>query len=132
MYRRFVQFLVCAATVVSAEGIGAVTPGIPQDAHELIERVHNAASKMDYATLRTLMAREFQWSFGGDEDADQALEAWKKDAKYLRNLKRVTSERCAFITRELIECPASAGVHFRAGFEKTRSGWRMRYFVAGD
>jgi hypothetical protein len=78
------------------------------------------------------MIREFQWSFGGDNDAEQALDAWKGDPKYLRNLARVTAQSCRFITRAIIECPAKAAKGYRAGFARTPEGWRMRYFVAGD
>jgi hypothetical protein len=78
------------------------------------------------------MLQEFQWSFGGDADVMQALDAWKTDPKYLRNLARATAQQCGFHTPQIIQCPAKARTSYRAGFERTADGWRMRYFIAGD
>jgi hypothetical protein len=78
------------------------------------------------------MIRDFQWSFGGDADVQQALEAWKADPKYLQHLRRVTSQPCGFITPQVVQCPLKASAGFRAGFERTPEGWRMSYFVEGD
>ena len=105
---------------------------IPEDARRAIQEVHRAATNGDFAVLRKLMVRDFQWSFGGDPDAQQALDAWKADPRYLRNLRRVTLQHCGFITPQIVQCPAGARASFRAGFERTQDGWRMRYFVEGD
>jgi hypothetical protein len=123
-------FAYTAVTTVSVFALADAV--VPNDARKIIQQVHIASSNGDFAALRQLMARDFQWSFGGDRDADQAIEAWKAEAKYLRNMKRVTAQPCGFRTAEVIECPAKAGIKFRAGFEKTRAGWRMHYFVEGD
>jgi hypothetical protein len=76
---------------------------------------------------------DFIWSFGGDSDADQAIAEWKQDDKYLRALDRVLRNGCkpAQDNRQ-VECPGKGGTSFRAGFEKTPSGWRMSSFVEGD
>jgi hypothetical protein len=105
---------------------------IPNDAHNVIQKVRASAEKNDFPALRRLMVRDFQWSFGGDADAEQALSEWKADPRYMRNLARVTAQSCRFLTREIIECPGKAGKGYRAGFARTSEGWRMRYFVAGD
>lgn len=106
---------------------------IPQDAKAIIRSVHVAANAKDYRALKALMVPEFKWSFGGDSDADQAIEAWKHDQEALRELSRVTRLRCSFIAEaNTIQCPANAGIYYRAGFTKTAEGWRMLYFVAGD
>ena len=121
------------AAVVAATLVPVVTrAAIPEDARNTILRVHAAAANEDFAALRLLMVRDFQWSFGGDTDAQQALDAWKADPKYLRNLRRVTSQACGFITRQIVQCPVKAGASFRAGFERTPDGWRMRYFLEGE
>jgi ketosteroid isomerase-like protein len=116
--------------VVSTASVAA--PAIPPEAKALIRHVHSAASSKDFAALKSLMAKEFTWSFGGDSDASQAIAEWRKDTKYLRTLSHVTSLRCAYISEEYIECPANASTEFRAGFKRMPEGWRMAYFVAGD
>jgi hypothetical protein len=106
---------------------------IPIEASSIIRKVHNSAQKRDFSTLRALMVSEFTWSFGGDGDADQAINAWRRDPAAMRELVRITGQRCAFDSdQEKIQCPPNAGFHYRAGFEKTEQGWRMSYFVAGD
>ena len=105
---------------------------ILRDARVAIQQVHAASANEDYSALRRLMVRDFQWSFGGDADVQQALDAWKADTKYFKNLRRVTGQQCSYRTQEIVECPAKAGTAFRAGFAKTADGWRMRYFVEGD
>jgi hypothetical protein len=105
---------------------------VPAHARQVIQQIQVASTKGDFAALRQLMVADFQWSFGGDSDAEQALEAWKTEAKYLRNLRRVSAQQCALRTPETIECPAKSGTGFRAGFKKTPAGWRMHYFVEGD
>lgn len=106
---------------------------IPLDAKSVIGSVQVAAKAKDYRALKALMVPKFKWSFGGDSDADQAIKAWKHDQEALRELSRVTWLRCSFITgANTIQCPANAGIYYRAGFTKTAEGWRMSYFVAGD
>lgn len=106
---------------------------IPEQAKSVIRSVHVAAKTKDYRTLKGLMVPAFKWSFGGDSDADQAIEAWKSDPGALHELSRVTRLRCSFIIdANTIQCPANAGIYYRAGFIKTAEGWRMLYFVAGD
>jgi len=127
------RLVVTCAAVVGVVFVPVVAAAaIPEDARNTIRQVHAAATKEDLAALRLLMVRDFQWSFGGDTDAQQALDAWKADPKYLRSLRRVTSQTCGFITRQIVQCPVKAGASFRAGFERTPEGWRMRYFVEGE
>lgn len=117
--------------VATVTGLGSA--GIPPEAHAVIRRVHAAATTKDFSVLRALMVKEFTWSFGGDGDADQAIEAWKGDVSTVRQLVRVTGRRCSFHgSNERIQCPPKAGYGYRAGFMKTEQGWRMSYFVAGD
>jgi hypothetical protein len=106
---------------------------MPVAARAVIREVHAAARAKNFAALRRLMVSEFTWSFGGDGDAEQALEAWKRDPAAIRELYRITGGRCAFRgDEENIQCPPNAGYQYRAGFTKTEQGWRMSYFVAGD
>ncbi|MYM39929.1 hypothetical protein [Duganella qianjiadongensis] len=127
----FVVSLMLVASA-SAQASFARLP-IPDDAKSVIHAVHVAAKARDYRALKALMVSEFTWSFGGDGDANQAIEAWKHDQQALYELSRVTRLRCSFITDvSTIQCPANAGIYYRAGFTKTADGWRMFYFVAGD
>lgn len=106
---------------------------LPAEAQAVINEVHAAAKTRNFAALRRLMVSEFTWSFGGDGDVDQAIEAWKRDPKVIGELYRVTGRRCSFRTDlSNIQCPPNAGYNYRAGFTKTEQGWRMSYFVAGD
>jgi hypothetical protein len=127
------RFVVAIAALVSA---GACSPGahenIPKDAQSAIRRVHDAAEKSDFSVLSQVMVEEFAWSFGGDRNREQAIEAWRKDADYLKNLRQVTGRECVVTDSEIVECPTNAGTNFRAGFQETKDGWRMIYFVAGD
>ncbi|MFC0169356.1 hypothetical protein ACFFKC_14830 [Pseudoduganella danionis] len=124
-------FLVLGASA-SAQASVARRP-IPHDAKSVIRSVHVAAKTKNYRALKALMVPEFKWSFGGDSDADQAIEAWKRDQETLHELSRVTRLRCSFIIdANTIQCPTHAGLYYRAGFTKTAEGWRMSYFVAGD
>ena len=50
----------------------AAIAAIPRDAWKVIQEVHAAATNKDFAALRRLMVRDFQWSFGGDSDAERA------------------------------------------------------------
>ena len=105
---------------------------VPEDAQATVRAVNSAAARRDFAMLDNLMIREFTWSFGGDRDARQALDAWRADTGYLMQLRRATAGKCEYSAPKLIECPAKAGTGHRAGFERTADGWRMTYFVAGD
>jgi hypothetical protein len=113
-------------------GPAAAGVPVPQDAQEVIRTISTAAAQRDFATLEKYMVREFTWNFGGDRDARQALDAWRDKRDYLTHLHRVTSGKCDFITKKIVECPTKAGTRHRAGFERTSDGWRMTYFVAGD
>lgn len=117
----------------AAAAVNLENKPIPVAARAVIREVHTAAKAKNFAALRRQMVSEFTWSFGGDGDADQALEAWKRDPAAIRELYRITGGRCAFrMDEENIQCPPNAGYQYRAGFTKTEHGWRMSYFVAGD
>jgi hypothetical protein len=105
---------------------------IPFYAQAVVQQVHRAAKAKDYPALEKLMAREFVWSFGGDSDAKQAIQAWKADPSAIRALYRVTGSRCAGLRDGSIECPPKAGMGYRARFKETSDGWLMVSFVAGD
>ena len=105
---------------------------IPANAAVVVAAVNKAASAKNYVALKKMMAPEFTWSFSGDGNADQALEAWKREPGYLRSLARVTSRKCVYRTDRYVECPAKAGTAFRAGFKEVAGVWRMEYFVEGD
>ncbi len=118
--------------VLSALSTSALAEPIPKEAQFLISKVHVAASKKDTDTLKKLMVTEFVWSFGGDGDSEQAIQAWKADTSLLKKLYHVTGRDCFEKADHSIECPKNAGTNYRAGFKKTTEGWRMFYFVGGD
>lgn len=78
------------------------------------------------------MAKEFLWSFGGDGNASQAIDAWRNDPAYLKNLSRITNLKCKYTNDKRVECPANAGTGYRAVFKQLPDGWRMTSFVNGD
>jgi hypothetical protein len=119
----------------------APNPGkLSPEASAVIDRVRQAAERRDWTTLRNSMVKEFLWSFGGDRDADQAIEAWRNRPEYVRELSRVLRMGCRVdktryggeTKAERIKCDGTGGTHFRAGFINTSEGWKLEYFVAGD
>ncbi|AKR43189.1 hypothetical protein [Methylophilus sp. TWE2] len=118
--------------VLSVLSTSALAAPIPKEAQSLILKVHVAASKKDTETLKKLMVTEFIWGFGGDGDAEQAIQAWKADTSLFKKLYHVTGRDCFEKPDHSIECPKNAGTSYRAGFKKTTKGWRMFYFVGGD
>ena len=120
-------FLFAGATVVVGALIGISLPvhaakPLPPGATAVIQAVHTAAGQQRHAALQRLMAPEFVWCFGGDADAQQALNV----------LHRVTGAPCAALPDGSVECPRQAGRAARACFEPTAQGWRMVSFVTGD
>ena len=105
---------------------------LPKEAAEAIRAVADSAKKRDFMTLRGLMVDEFTWSFGGDRDANQAIDVWKQDGRYLTELERVLRGNCRPAKAGHIECPGRGDLSFRAGFVKTPKGWKLEYFVEGD
>ena len=104
-------------------------------AADLVAMVHavaDAARKRDFKALREAMTKDFTYSFGGDNDADQALEEWSKEARSLRQMDLVLRMPCRHTTPKEIECPGRGGLAFRAGFSKEVDGWKLSYFVEGD
>ena len=119
------------ALVSSVTGRAAAEPP-PSGAKEVIARVNRAARQKDYVALRANMAQEFTWSFGGDSNAEQAIDEWKKEPRYMLQLSRVTQAKCTYRKDKHVECPANAGASFRAGFKLLEGQWKMVYFVEGD
>ena len=119
------------AFVASVTGRAAAEPP-PSGAMEVIARVNRAAKHNDYAALRADMAQEFTWSFGGDSSAEQAIDEWKKQPRHMLQLGRVTEAKCAYRKDKYVQCPATAGASFRAGFKLSEGRWKMVYFVEGD
>lgn len=105
---------------------------IPVELLTAVSRVHSAAAHSDYTTLRASMSTKFTWSFGGDADREQAVAEWKKEPKYLTALAKVTRAKCGWIKRGVLQCPATAGLAYRAGFEQVDGSWKLVYFVSGD
>jgi hypothetical protein len=140
--RSLVAGLLIAVCLAAASSASAAEPAraLPAAATQVIAQVRQAAEQRDLPGLRKLMIREFSWSFGGDRDADQAIEAWKEDPKYLRQLVRVLRQPCRVDTarygsdegKRRAKCPGAGNLSFRAGFIETPDGWRMEYFVEGD
>jgi hypothetical protein len=125
-------------------GLGALGPSnasekvaLPQSALAVVAETLHAAEARDYDRLRSLMTTAFTWSFGGDGDADQALDAWRTNPdEYLRNLVDVLRLGCNIDSRfhdgARVICPGRGDLDYRAGFLETQQGWKFEYFVAGD
>ena len=124
--------LLLAGTALAAERRTTTPVPAPPEAMKVIDEVERAARTQDMNALRATMARNFTWSFGGDADADQALAEWRQDPRYLKALAHVLHSPCRTVEPDLVECPASGGLGFRAGFAPKDGQWRMTYFVEGD
>jgi len=127
----FLAFAAFVALGLCATDRAAAAPP-PPGALEIIARVNRAARQMDYVALRADMIEEFSWSFGGDSSAEQAIAEWTSRPDYMRQLARVTKAACAYRKDKHVECPASAGTAWRAGFRLADGRWKMVYFIAGD
>ena len=128
--------LLTSATLPLASGLALAAPGgrqvLPNEAVQVIQQVGAAAQRKDFSALRSLMIQEFTWSFGGDGDSEQAIEAWKHRPAALASLSRAARGQCGFVSSELIQCPMNAGLAYRAGFKRIANTWKMVYFVEGD
>lgn len=129
---RISSYLCTAAFLLFAISAFSAEQAIPSQAQAVIQQVHRAAKAKNYSAIEKLMVQEFVWSFGGDGDAKQAIQAWKADSNAVRELLRVTGSQCAALRDGSVECPAKAGISYRARFKETPEGWRMVSFVAGD
>ena len=78
------------------------------------------------------MAREFTWSFGGDSNAEQAIDEWKKQPRYMLQLGRVTKSQVHVSQGQIRRMPGECRRSFRAGFKLSEGQWKMVYFVEGD
>ena len=116
---------------------------LPPGAAETLDGVRRAAAGGNPKALRPWMAQEFTWSFGGDADAGQAIEAWSRDPRALRELAAVLDRGCVERAGEpemregAIVCPPEYETDpeylgYRAGFRLQDDGWKMIFFVAGD
>ena len=135
-----IRLLLLAIASLLAISAAPNTGKLPPEASAVIDRVRQAAERSDWTALRKSMVREFMWSFGGDRDADQAIQEWKNRPEYARELNWVLRLGCHVDTTrygdetkaERIKCDGIGGLHFRAGFINTPEGWKLEYFVAGD
>ena len=127
--RKWLRYATSLTPLVFAPALSAEP--VPAAARQVIAQVHAAARTSNYPKLRALMIDEFSWSFGGDASADQAVAEWQKQRRYMRHLAAATKSRCAYRDK-YVECPANAGISYRAGFTKIGDRWKMAYFVEGD
>ena len=129
---RFSIYLATAFFLPFAASPSGAAQAVPAPAQTVIQQVHRAAKAKNFSALEKLMAKEFLWSFGGDGNAKQAIEAWKANPRALRQLYRITGSRCVVRRDESVECPPIAGVSYRARFIESANGWLMVSFVEGD
>lgn len=129
---RFLSYLVTFDFLFFAIAADGAVQAIPSQAQAVIQQVHRAAKAKDYSAIEKLMVQEFVWSFGGDGDAKQAIQAWKADPRAIKELHRVTGSQCVLVQDGSVECPSEAGIGYRARFKKTPEGWLMVSFVTGD
>jgi len=122
-------------TILAAAASGPTIAGsqVSQEAKVTIAKVQRAAQERDFRTLRTLMAKEFEWSFGANGvDADEAIKEWRNDKASMRALVDVLKRGCHAKSPKSVYCPGKGGYAYRALFEKGKNGWRMTVFVNGD
>ena len=132
-----VSIAVLAGLAVFGPSDASEIDALPQGARVVVSETLRAAEARDFERLRSLMSTAFTWSFGGDGDADQALDAWRTDPdEYLSNLVEVLRRGCNIDSRSdngiRAICPGRGDLDYRAGFLETPHGWKFDYFVAGD
>lgn len=99
----------------------------PTDARPLLGLIWRAA---DLPQLRTLMPKEFTWSFGGDSDADQAISEWAKDPAFLKSLRTALTGTCK-AEKDTLTCKGKKGPRLVLERGKDRC-WQWTAFVDGD
>lgn len=108
---------------------------IPAAASDLISKTAGWGTARDFASLRLVMTDDFVWSFGRDDGADNAIEEWRRDQRYLPALTKVLKSPCRpgnYNGTPGVECPGRGGLSFRAWFVETKAGWKFTAFVEGD
>jgi hypothetical protein len=146
IHRRLQQYAVplgaerIEAPVAATEAVPdtSAVNDLPPPVAEVALGVLTAARSRDHARLRTLMADQFTWSFGGDASADAALAMWQADGSVLTKLVEVLEAGCRMDEDDgRATCPpayteADEYVGYRAGFARVGADWKMIFFVAGD
>lgn len=107
------------------------TRELPQEAAAVIQQVLRAAQQREFTRLRALMIREFLFEFVHPSDADAAIEAFKENPDYLRELAAVLKQGCFAWRRSDVTCPGKGGMGLSVGFTLTPDGWRLYSFVTG-
>lgn len=115
----------------------------PQEAagRELAEfalAVRQAAARRDVLGLRSVMARDFTYSFGGGGGPAEALAAWERQG--YQPLDRLVAVLDRGLTTREGELWAAPPEHFaqleyldyRAGFRRSGGRWEWIFFVRGD
>src|SRR5256712_12143866 len=96
-----VMALACIlAAPLAAAAQTSRSEALPSGASTIIESALEAARVRDLTALRSLMITGFLWSFGGDRDVTQAVEAWESDSRYLDEMVRVLRQGCHIDSRE--------------------------------
>src|SRR2546425_2034471 len=123
-----------ACLVAARLGAAAQTSrseALPSGASTIIESALEAARVRDLTALRSLMITGFLWSFGGDRDVTQAVEAWKSDSRYLDEMVRVLRQGCHIDSREYrqgalpprVRGPGAGGKTFHPGLIGEAGRW---------
>ena len=106
---------------------------VPPEACASIARVREAASARDMKALRELMAPHFKWTLGpSSETPQEAIAVWNKAPQALAQLSAASGMKCELLTKELVQCPADAGMGYRAGFALEKGAWMLSHFLEGD
>lgn len=144
-----------AALTVRCHGCGGRTTGrasltdlvyevvSPQEAAgrelaEFVLAVRQAAARRDVLGLRSVMARDFTYSFGGGGGPTEALAVWERQGFHpLDRLVAVLDRGLTSREGELWAAPPEhfAGLEYldyRAGFRRSGGRWEWVFFVRGD
>ena len=79
-----------------------------------------------------LIVAGFLIGTSGGTSADQAIDAWREDDRYLGELRATLESGCHLSGQDRVECPGRGSADFRAGLVKSQAGWRLEYLVEGD
>jgi hypothetical protein len=132
MKRLILLLLAAMVPLAAGSALAEGETNLPPGAALVVLDIASSARARDFKAIRAKMVDDFTWSFGGDRDADQAIQEWQRDPRYLEALERILRTGCRLTAPERVECIGRKTVGFRAAFAKTPKGWRMESFVEGD
>lgn len=117
----------CLVGMMGTAKSGSRDPKLPDSARTAIAVIAQAAKNRDLTTIREHMIEEFTYSFGGNNDAGEALQVWADEPRYLRALWRVLRRGCHLRDADHVVCPGRGDLRSEAASSASIQGgcWRL-------